>query len=344
MKALAKTTRAPGLELVERPVPRPATNEVLLKVRQAAICGTDLHIFKWDEWAQGIIEPPLVLGHEFVGEICEIGPGVENHRVGDRVSVEGHLTCGTCRNCRAGKRHLCVNTLGIGVHRDGGFAEYVAVPESNLWPVHDDIPDEIAAFLDPLGNATHCALSFDMVGEDVLITGAGPIGMLATGICRFVGARHVVVTDLSDERLEIARAMGATRAINVKNISIEETIRELSMSNGFDIGIEVSGSEQAFGSMLRNMYHGGRIALLGFLPGSTRIDWNQVILRSLTLKGIYGREMYETWYKMTQLLRSGLDVSPVLTHHFPLDSHREAFETVAAGRCGKVVLDVASSS
>ncbi len=340
MKALIKREPAKGLHLEDKPIPSCGTNEVLIKVHKAAICGTDLHIYKWDEWAQSVVTPPLTLGHEFVGEICELGSGVENHKIGDRVSVEGHLTCGTCRNCRAGKRHLCVNTLGIGVHSDGGFAEYVAVPESNLWPIHEDIPDEIAAFLDPLGNATHCALSFDMVGEDVLITGAGPIGMLATGICRFVGARHIVVTDIDDSRLEIARQMGASRAINVNHTSIEETIRELNMSNGFDIGIEVSGNPHAFGDMLKNMYQGGKITLLGFLPNSTQINWNDVILKSLTLKGIYGREMYETWYKMTQLLRSGLDVRPVLTHQFDIDDFQEAFETVASGSCGKVVLNI----
>lgn len=343
MRALVKQGRKPGLHMEERPVPEPGTNEVLIKVSKAAICGTDLHIYKWDEWAQEVIAPPLILGHEFVGVIEAMGEGVKRYGLGDRVCVEGHLSCNVCRNCRAGRRHLCDRTRGIGVHSDGGFAEYVAVPEENLWPIDADIPDEIAAYLDPLGNATHCALSFDMVGEDVLITGAGPIGMLTVGICRFVGARHIVITDVNEHRLKIAREMGATRAINIEKDSIEATIKDLKMSNGFDIGIEVSGNPEAFRSMLKNMYHGGRIALLGFLPESTRVDWNEVIFKSLHIKGIYGREMYETWYKMTQLLRSGLDVSPVLTHQFPLEQHQEAFETVSQGQCGKVVLDIGTN-
>ena len=343
MRALVKSSREPGLRLEERPIPEPRTNEVLIKVSKAAICGTDLHIYKWDEWAQEVITPPLTLGHEFVGVVAAMGKGVKRYTIGDRVSIEGHLTCSVCRNCRAGKRHLCDRTRGIGVHSDGGFADYVAVPDENLWPIHEDIPDEIAAYLDPLGNATHCALAFDMVGEDVLITGAGPIGMLTVGICRFIGARNIVVTDVNEHRLEIAKEMGATRAINIEKDSIEATISDLNMSNGFDIGIEVSGNPEAFRSMLRNMYNGGRVALLGFLPESTRVNWNEVIFKSLHIKGIYGREMYETWYKMTQLLRSGLDVRPVLTHRFPLEDFDEAFETVTRGQCGKVVLDISNN-
>jgi threonine 3-dehydrogenase len=339
MKAIVKRAPEPGLWLEEVPVPKAGTNEVLIRVLKASICGTDLHIFNWDEWAQRTIRPPLVLGHEFVGEVAEIGPGVARYRVGDRVTAEGHLVCGVCRNCRAGKPHLCHRTLGLGVHRDGAFAEFVVMPESNLWPVHPDVPSEIAAFMDPLGNATHCALSFDMVGEDVLITGAGPIGCLAAAICRFAGARHIVVTDRNEYRLGIARRMGASRAVHIEKTSLEETIRELNMSNGFDIGLEMSGHPEAFRGMVRSMYNGGRIALLGFLPPSTTIDWNHVILKSLTLKGVYGREMYETWYKMTQLLRSGLDVRPVLTHRLRFEEYERAFAIIREGNCGKIVLE-----
>ncbi len=338
MKALVKQSAEPGLDLVEVPTPGIGTNEVLVKVIRAAICGTDLHIYNWDEWSQSVIEPPLVIGHEFVGEIWEIGPGVDRYKVGDRVSGEGHLVCGVCRNCRAGKRHLCHRTRGIGVHCAGAFAEYIALPESNLWPVHDDVPIGIAAFLDPLGNATHCALSFEMVAEDVLITGAGPIGLMAAAICRKVGARHVVVTDVNDYRLALANAMGASRTVNVTRERLEDAMEDLGMSNGFDRGIEMSGNPDAFRSMLANMYNGGQIALLGFLPSSTTVDWNLIILKSLRLKGVYGREMYETWYKMTQLLRSGLDVSPVLTHRFNFDDYRKAFEVMRSGECGKIVL------
>lgn len=341
MRALVRRDARPGLDLIDVPAPRPGPNEVLIRVLKAAICGTDLHIYEWDEWAQRVVHPPLILGHEFVGEVVETGTGVTRHQVGDRVSGEGHITCGVCRNCRAGKPHLCHRARGVGVHRDGAFAELVVMPESNLWPIHPDIPSEIAAFLDPLGNAAHCALSFEMVAEDVLITGAGPIGLLATAICRFVGARHIVVTDRSDYRLALARTMGASLTVNVEHATLDEAIAELNMSNGFDRGIEVSGSAAAFRDMLAHMYHGGQIALLGFLPPSTTIDWNHVILKSLRIKGIYGREMYETWYKMTQMLRSGLDVAPVLTHRLPLDEFEQAFEVIRSGQCGKIVLDVA---
>ena len=340
MKALLKEAEGPGLTLTEVPEPEPGPKEVLVRVVKAAVCGTDLHIYHWDEWARSVVEPPLVLGHEFVGEVVALGPGATLHRVGDRVSGEGHITCGLCRNCRAGTPHLCHLTRGVGVHRDGAFAELVVMPESNLWPIHDSIPTEIAAFLDPLGNATHCALSFDLVAEDVLITGAGPIGVMAAAICRHLGARHVVVTDVNDYRLDLARSVGASLAVNVTRDSVEGAVEQLGMSNGFDRGIEVSGSPDAFRSMLANMYNGGQIALLGFLPESTTIDWNQVILKSLRIKGIYGREMYETWYKMTQMLRSGLDVSPVLTHRLALGEFEEGFAAMTAGRCGKVVLDI----
>ena len=340
MKALLKETTAPGLRLTEVPEPKPGPKEILVRVNKAAICGTDLHIYQWDEWAQRVIKPPLILGHEFVGEVVALGVGSTLHQVGDRVSGEGHVTCGLCRNCRAGTPHLCHLTRGIGVHRDGAFAELIVIPESNLWPIHKNIPTDIAAFLDPLGNAVHCALSFDLVAEDVLITGAGPIGVMAAASCRHLGARHVLVTDINDYRLDLARQMGASLAINVTRDSVEDAIAQLGMSNGFDRGIEVSGNPDAFRNMLTNMYHGGQIALLGFLPSSTTIDWNQVILKSLFIKGIYGREMYETWYKMTQLIRSGLDVSPVLTHQLSLRDFKEGFAAMEAGRCGKIVLDI----
>jgi threonine 3-dehydrogenase len=340
MKALLKETAAPGLRLTEVPEPKPGPKEILVRVNKAAICGTDLHIYQWDEWAQRVIKPPLILGHEFVGEVVALGVGSTLHQVGDRVSGEGHVTCGLCRNCRAGTPHLCHLTRGIGVHRDGAFAELIVMPESNLWPIHKNIPTDIAAFLDPLGNAVHCALSFDLVAEDVLITGAGPIGVMAAAICRHLGARHVLVTDINDYRLDLARQMGASLAINVTRDSVEDAIAQLGMSNGFDRGIEVSGNPDAFRNMLTNMYHGGQIALLGFLPSSTTIDWNQVILKSLFIKGIYGREMYETWYKMTQMIRSGLDVSPVVTHQLSLRDFKEGFAAMEAGRCGKIVLDI----
>ena len=338
MKALVKSEAGAGLELQEVESPSAGTNEVLIRVEKMAICGTDLHIYQWDEWAAGIVDPPLIPGHEFMGVIAEVGPGVRRYHVGQRVTAEGHLTCGVCRNCRAGRRHLCPKTEGLGVQRDGAFAEYVVMPEENLWPVPDEVPDEIAAFSDPLGNATHCALSFDVVGEDVLITGAGPIGQMATAICRFVGARNVVVTDRNPRRLELAKTLGATRAVNVEETTLEEVVTDLNMAGGFDVGLEMSGSPAALLSMIQNMYNGGRIALLGFLPPSTQLDWNEVILKSLHIKGIYGREMYETWYKMTQLLRSGLDVRPALTHQLPVIEFQRGFELMAAGDCGKIVM------
>jgi threonine 3-dehydrogenase len=282
---------------------------------------------------------PLVIGHEFCGIVEEIGPGVTHYSPGDRVSGEGHITCGYCRNCRAGKRHLCHKTIGIGIHRDGVFAEYLVIPESNVWPIHNEIPSEIAAFFDPFGNATHTALSFEMVAEDVLITGAGPIGIMAVAICNFVGARHVVITDVNDYRLDLARKMGASRTINVSHERISDVFEELNMSNGFDVGLEMSGNPDAFKDMLENMYHGGKIALLGLLPKSTQINWDDIIFKGLHVKGIYGREMYETWYKMTQMLRSGLDISPVLTHKLPIDDFQEGFEIMESGSCGKVVLE-----
>jgi threonine 3-dehydrogenase len=341
MKALVKTSAGQGnLSMADVPVPRIGGSDLLVKVTHTAICGTDLHIFNWDEWAARTIHPPLVIGHEFVGRICEVGANVSGYRVGERVSGEGHIVCGVCRSCRAGRRHLCTNTVGIGVQRDGCFAEYLSLPASNAWHVSDRIPSEIAAFLDPLGNATHSALSFDLVGEDVLVTGAGPIGVMAAAIARHVGAQRIVVTDVNDYRLALARRMGATLAVNVGRSSIEEARRELGII-GFDIGLEMSGNGRAFESMLENMYHGGRIALLGILPNDTGIAWDQVIFKGLVLKGIYGREIFETWYKMQTMLQSGLDVSPVLTHRLPFERFAEGFAAMRSGSCGKVVLKVA---
>jgi threonine 3-dehydrogenase len=339
MKALVKSRPEPGLWLESVPIPSVGPNEVLVKVLKAGICGTDLHIVNWDGWAQRNIRPPRIIGHEFVGEIVDMGPGVTGYAVGDRVTAEGHVTCGICRNCRAGKRHLCAHAVGIGGGRDGAFAEYVRVPAFNLWPVHPDIPNELAAIMDPFGNAVHCALSFDLVGEDVLITGAGPIGIMAAAVCRFVGARHVVVSDMNDYRLELAARFGASRTVNVTRQSLPDVMRELKMSNGFDVGLEMSGHPAAFNSMIANMYHGGSITLLGFLPPETEIDWDGVIFKGLHIKGVYGREMFETWYKMTQLIRSGLDIAGVITHRFPFDRHEEAFAALASGQCAKVVLE-----
>jgi threonine 3-dehydrogenase len=337
MKALVKRHPKRGLWMEEVPVPTPGVNEVLIAVEKTAICGTDLHIYKWDDWSQRTIKPPLVIGHEFVGEIAAIGPGVDGYKVGDRVSAEGHVTCGICRNCRAGRRHLCTHTKGIGVNQNGAFAEYVVVPAANLWLIPAEIPSEIAAFFDPFGNAVHCALSFDVVGEDVLITGAGPIGIIAAGICRYLGARHVVITDVNDYRLALAGKMGATHLVNVQREKLADAMRAQNIREGFDIGLEMSGNPRAFNDMLHHMYHGGHVALLGILPNDTRIDWDQVIFKSLTVKGIYGREMFETWYKMTQMVLGGLDLRPVLTHHIPIKEFETGFELMASGQCGKVV-------
>jgi len=339
MKALVKSRPEPGIWMEQVPVPAVGTNEVLVRISRTGICGTDVHIVNWDGWAQRNVHTPRIIGHEFAGEIVEIGDGVSGYSVGDRVTAEGHVTCGICRNCRAGKMHLCHRAVGIGGGRDGAFAEYMVVPATNLWPIHADISSDVAAILDPFGNAVHSALSFDLVGEDVLITGAGPIGILAAAVCRFVGARHVVVTDVNDYRLDLARHMGASLAINVAQTGIHDAMTELQMSNGFDVGLEMSGHPAAFNAMVDAMYHGGHIALLGFLPPNTEISWDQVIFKGLHLKGIYGREMFETWYKMTQLIRSGLDIAPVITHRFKIDDFEQAFDIVRSGRSGKVVLE-----
>lgn len=339
MKSLVKAKREPGIWMQDVPKPEMGVNDVLIKITKTAICGTDIHIYSWDDWAQATIPVPMTVGHEFCGEIVEVGSEVKGFSPGQRVSGEGHITCGFCRNCRAGKRHLCRNTLGVGVNRTGCFAEYLVMPASNVLALPDNITADQAAILDPLGNATHCALAFDVVGEDVLITGAGPIGIMAVAIVRHIGARHVVITDVNDYRLELARKMGATRAINVKYQPIREVMDELGMKEGFDVGLEMSGNPMALNDMVRVMTHGGHIAMLGIPPAETPIDWNQVIFKGLVIKGIYGREMFETWYKMIAMLQSGLDISPVMTHHFAVDDYQHAFQIMASGQSGKVILD-----
>ena len=339
MKALVKHSPKEGIWMEDVPDPKCGPGEVRIRITHTAICGTDKHIFEWDEWAQNNLKLPLIVGHEFCGIIDEVGPHVTHYKVGDRVSGEGHITCGNCRNCRAGKKHLCPETFGVGVHRDGAFAEYLVIPESNVWPLHEDIPSEIAAFFDPLGNAVHTALAFNITGEDILICGAGPIGMMAAAICKFSGSRNIVVTDINDYRLNLAKDLGATRTVNPRKEDIGSVFEELGISHGFDVGLEMSGNPDAFNQMISLMYNGGNIALLGLLPNSTKVDWNKVIFKGLNIKGIYGREMYDTWYKMTQMIRSGLSVSKVLTHHYKIDDFQEAFKVIESGNCGKVVLE-----
>ncbi|MDE2139692.1 MAG: L-threonine 3-dehydrogenase [Gammaproteobacteria bacterium] len=339
MKALVKAKAEQGIWLQDMPRPKIGHNDLLVKIRKTAICGTDIHIYNWDAWAQKTIPVPMTVGHEFVGTVAEIGSEVQGFKVGERISGEGHITCGHCRNCRAGRRHLCRNTVGVGVNRPGCFAEYLVIPAMNAFPLPDSISDDIAAFLDPLGNAVHTALSFDLVGEDVLITGAGPIGCMAAAIAKHVGARYVVITDVNDYRLGLAHKMGATRAVNVQKEKLEDVVHALRMTEGFDVGLEMSGNPQAFRQMLASMVHGGKLALLGLPPAEVAIDWNQVIFKGLILKGIYGREMFETWYKMVSMLQSGLDISPVLTHHFPIGEFQKGFDVMRTGQSGKVVLD-----
>ncbi len=339
MKALVKLRPEKGIWMQEIPVPEIGVNDVLIKIIKTSICGTDLHIYKWDDWAQKTIKPPMTIGHEYVGEIVDMGSGVKNLKTGDRVTGEGHIACGHCRNCRRGKLHVCENTLGVGVNRDGAFAEYLSLPAENVVKLDARIPDEIASIMDPFGNATHTALSFPLIGEDVLITGAGLIGSMATAICRFAGARYVVVSDLSDYRLEIARKMGATLTVNPsKGESVRQAVEKLGM-RGFDVGLEMSGSPAAFREMIDNMYNGSKISLLGILPNNTTVDWNKIIFKALTLKGIYGREMWETWYQMEQMLISGIDLTPVITHRFSIDEYRKGFEVMESGQCGKVILN-----
>ena len=339
MHALVKAKPERGLWMQEVPVPEPGPNDLLIKIKKAAICGTDVHIYGWDAWAQHTLKLPLVVGHEFMGEVVAVGSHVDGFEIGDRVSGEGHITCGHCRRCRAGKRHLCRNARGIGVNRDGAFADYLSLPAVNAFKLPTLIPDEVAAFLDPLGNATHTALSFDLVGEDVLITGAGPIGCMGAAIAHHVGARHIVVTDINEHRLQLARKMGATRAVNPRKEDLRAVMSDLGMTEGFDVGLEMSGNAEAFRTMLEVMNHGGDVALLGIFPEPVAIDWDKVIFKGLILKGIYGREMFETWYKMASLLASGLNVAPVLTHRFKRDHFEEAFAIIESGDCGKVVLD-----
>lgn len=339
MKALVKVKPEKGLWMEDISVPKPGVNDVLIKIKKTAICGTDLHIYRWDDWSQRTIKTPMTIGHEYVGTVVEIGAGVKNIKVGDRVTGEGHIACGYCRNCRRGKNHVCVNTVGVGVNRDGAFAEYLCIPAQNVIHLDERISDELAAIMDPFGNATHTALSFPVVGEDVLITGAGLIGSMATAICRFAGARYIVVSDLSDYRLEIAKKMGATLTINpMKGETVEQAVKKLHMS-GFDIGLEMSGSPKAFNEMLSCMYNGSKISLLGIQPAGTSIDWDKVIFKALTIKGIYGREMWETWYQMEQMLISGIDLSPIITHRFHVDDFQKGFEIMDGGECGKVILD-----
>ncbi len=339
MKVLAKLKSEPGIWMDEQPLPEFGHNDIRIRIHKTAICGTDIHIYNWDEWARESIAVPKTVGHEFVGIVEDIGIEVQGIRPGDRVSGEGHVICGHCRNCRAGRRHLCRNTIGVGVNRPGCFAEYLSIPAVNAFVVPDSISDEIASIFDPFGNATHTALSFDLVGEDVLITGAGPIGIMSAAIARHVGARHIVIADINDYRLDLASRMGVTCTVNVNSTSIEQVMKELGMQEGFDVGLEMSGNPEALESMLENMNHGGKVALLGFQPRDTQIDWNQVILKGLTLKGIYGREMFETWYKMGSMIQSRLDISPMITHRFPVDQFQQGFEVMNSGLSGKVILN-----
>ena len=339
MKALAKLKSERGLWLTDVEKPELGHNDLLIRIRKTAICGTDIHIYNWDDWAQRTIPVPMHVGHEYVGEVAGMGSEVVGFEIGDRVSGEGHITCGHCRNCRAGRRHLCRNTVGVGVNRPGAFAEYLVIPAFNAFKIPADISDDLASIFDPFGNAVHTALSFNLVGEDVLITGAGPIGIMAVAIARHVGARHVVVTDVNEYRLELARKMGASRAVNVAKEDLRSVMGALHMCEGFDVGLEMSGNPQAFRQMLETMNHGGKVALLGIPPANTAIDWNQVIFKGLEIKGIYGREMFETWYKMVALLQSGRDITPIITHHFGIDDFQQGFDAMLSGQSGKVILD-----
>ena len=338
MKALVKSRREPGLWLEDVPEPTIGINDVLIRVLRTGICGTDLHIYNWDEWAQRTIPVPMVIGHEFVGEIVDTGSNVTDFHKGDIVSAEGHVVCGRCRNCLAGRRHLCAHTKGVGVNRPGAFAEYISVPMTNIWRHKDNVDLDVAAIFDPFGNAVHTALSFPVLGEDVLITGAGPIGIMAAAVVKHAGARHVVITDLNPYRLELARKMGVTLAVNTAETPLSEVQKQLGMQEGFDVGLEMSGSESAFREMLANMCHGGRIAMLGIPSKEMAIDWNTVVFNMLTIKGIYGREMYETWYMMTVMLESGLDIRPVITHRFSYEDFEKGFAPMRTGEAGKVVL------
>ncbi len=340
MKAIVKSKPENGIWMENVPMPEIGPNDVLLKIQKSAICGTDLHIYKWDEWAQQTIKTPLIIGHEFMGVVVDVGSEVDRVKVGERVTAEGHISCGFCRNCRRGRQHICDHTIGIGVNKNGGFAEYVSVPAKNVLHVDSRISDEMMAIMDPLGNATHTALSFPLLGEDVLITGiGGPIGAMAAAICKFSGARNIIGTDLSKYRRDLTRKMGATRVIDPTKESIKDAMAKHEMVAGFDIGLECSGSPAAFNDMVNHMYNGGKISLLGLLPQQTQINWSKLIFKGLTLKGIYGREMYETWYHMEMMLTSGLDISSVITHRFAADDYQKAFEIMEKGDCGKIILN-----
>jgi len=339
MKSLAKLKREPGLWLDRAPIPEVGHNDLLIQIRKTAICGTDVHIYNWDDWARQTIPVPMIVGHEYAGVVAGIGQEVSGFEIGDRVTGEGHVTCGHCRNCRAGRRHLCRNTVGVGVNRSGAFAEYLVLPAVNAFKLPDGISDELAAIFDPFGNAVHTALSFDLVGEDVLITGAGPIGIMAAAVARHAGARHVVITDVNSYRLDLAARLGATRTVRIDRESLPEVEAQLGMTEGFDIGLEMSGAPSAFRQMLETINHGGKIALLGIPPEEMAIDWNKVIFKGLTLKGIYGREMFETWYKMASLVQAGLNLQPMITHRFAIDDFEQGFEVMRSGQSGKVILD-----
>lgn len=339
MKALVKARKEKGLWLEEVPIPEPGKTDVLIKITKTAICGTDLHIYDWDDWASKTIPVPMHIGHEFVGEVAEVGKDVHDYQKGDIVSGEGHLVCGKCRNCLAGRRHLCNTTRGVGVDRAGCFAQYLCLPVTNIWYCDPAIPQDVLACFDPLGNAVHTALSFDVLGEDVLITGAGPIGCMAAAVARHAGARYIVVTDINPYRLELAKKMGATLTMDVRNERIEDAQKRLSMKEGFDVALEMSGNPSAFTSILANLCHGGKIAMLGIMSKDTPIDWNTVIFNGITIKGIYGREMFETWYKMTSMIQSGLDISPLITHRFHYTDFEKGFQVMQEGTSGKVVLD-----
>jgi threonine 3-dehydrogenase len=338
VKALVKSRREPGLWLGEVEVPKIGINDVLIKVLRTGICGTDVHIYNWDDWAQATIPVPMAVGHEFVGEIVDVGSNVADFRRGEIVSGEGHVVCGRCRNCLAGRRHLCAHTLGVGVNRPGAFAEYIALPMTNIWHHHKGVPLDVAAIFDPFGNAVHTALSFPVLGEDVLVTGAGPIGIMAAAVAIHAGARYTVITDVNPYRLDLAKKMGVTRAVDVRTTKLADVQKELGMTEGFDVGLEMSGNPSAFRDMLANMSHGAKIAMLGIPNAEMSIDWRTVIFNMLTIKGIYGREMYETWYKMTVMLQSGLNIEPIITHRFPYAEFRKGFEAMNSGCSGKVVL------
>lgn len=339
MQALSKLKPEPGIWQVEVEIPNPGPNDVLIEVAVSAICGTDMHIYNWDDWAQHTIPVPMVVGHEFVGRVAALGSHVDGLQVGQRVSGEGHITCGYCRNCRAGTRHLCRNTIGVGVNRPGSFAQYLMIPAVNVFPIPDAVDDRHAAIFDPLGNAVHTALAFNLVGEDVLITGAGPIGLMAAAVARHVGARHVVITDVNDYRLDLGRQMGADRVVNVSREALPEVMRDLGMREGFDVGLEMSGNAAAMDQMFSVMNHGGRIAQLGIPAAPVALDYEKLVFKGLTLKGIYGREMFETWYKMTAMLESGLNIDPVITHEFSITDFQQGFDAMASGQSGKVLLN-----